>query len=233
MILKTGDERFPTGWKLEISLNARKWKIADIHQQDQQLSRSNKVASFKVNKPVQTSWIRLTLLSSTNENGWIHLKGFEIFGDIQEDQRLQSLISIPKVFSIPDLIEFKFNRHDHFGLFNFFKDCSIQMRNEIFVLSCSNSADGFLSQILIEWNNDIWISKDDSDAWINVAFKDPWIFQISGYRLRAENQKFLQTWEIRGSKPGDLDADIVLDEQRENRILSSIYSEISFEIGNR
>jgi hypothetical protein len=233
-LFKAADEWFPTGWKLEISLNGINWSIIHLIQNDQRLSRSNKINSFKVSKPIQASYLRLSFLSSTDKDHSVRLKGFEIFGEIQEDQKLQSFLSIPKVISIPNLIEFKFNHNNHFGLFHFFQDCSINMRNEIFVLRCFQSVGGFLSQILIEWNNDIWISKDDIYASIVVEFKDPWIFQITGYRLRAGNQKFLQNWEIFGSKTRNRYAIFIipLDQQIQNQKISSIYSEKSFEIKN-
>jgi hypothetical protein len=144
--------------------NFAKWNQLDDNQRlnnNQQLPKCNKFISFKANKIVRTSYLQLTFYSTPGEDGWIDLKGFEIFGSIQDDRELQSFHSIPKEFSISDLMEFKFNHNDHFGLFHFLKDCSNKTRNEIFVLSSDESANGFLSQILTEWNNDIWISKDD------------------------------------------------------------------------
>lgn len=132
-LLKASFQYFPKGWKLESSLNGVDWNRIDFHVNDQQLSQESTACLFSFNETILTSFLRLTFLSTSVS--WVYLEAFEIFGEIQDVQNLQSLISIPNEITILNRIDFPFKYNDHIGLFDLFKDCSIKTRNEIFAFS--------------------------------------------------------------------------------------------------
>lgn len=128
-LLKTSDKSFPTGWKLEISINGIDWHVVDRHENDEQLCQKKKIGWFPLSETVPISYLRLTFLSSseflsspkTDIPDFIYLEAFEIFGEIVETEKLEQLISLPKQITVSHSIEFDFNEDNHLGLFHFFK----------------------------------------------------------------------------------------------------------------
>jgi hypothetical protein len=227
--LKSSDECFLTGWKVETSIDGIDWDLVDRHESNDQLSLPEKIGLFPLSEIIPISFLRLTFLLETSKYGQILLEAFEIFGEITGDKNLQLLISLSREISVPSFIQFDFTDKDHFGLVNFFQDCSIKQRHEIFSIWSPNSENGNYSEMLIEWNEETWFGER-----FDVVFKYPWIFQIDGYRMKSGKDHFLQDWEISGLNTDHgkyfSKEEIQLDEHVEETCLSSEYFEKSFKI---
>jgi hypothetical protein len=177
-------------------------------------------------------------LSGNGEYDWVALKNFELFGEIiQTNATLQNLMCIPQRISIPSIIQFPYQKENHFGLFHHFQNCSIKNIHQYFCCNSSNSMDGFNPHSLTEWNNTIWISKPQDDCRFYLEFKPHWVFKLTGYRLKSGDSKFLRSWKFCGSNVNVADNNIfsiqtVLDQQKDNISLSSIFGEESFVVSN-
>lgn len=221
----------PIKFILSTSLNGNDWREIDSQENFEQLFQEENLLSFQLRHRYSIPFIRLTFECISIDRVF-SLQSFEIFGEVVEDENLTNLLSFPKEISVSNLLDFPFKRDKHFGLFHFFKDCSLKARNEIFIISNNTSENRLYSQKLIEWNDEIWMGK-----WFEVHFISPWKFQICGYRLKSGQEKFLRSWKLIGYEDtGAVKSskeEILLDEHKNESCLNSLYCEKSFQIQNR
>jgi hypothetical protein len=221
-----------TEWKIESSDDGNNWIVIEIQENNKELNESEKILLMKLIAQVICSHLRITFLTSSNFSV-IRLKGFELFGQILDsDFILRRFLQVPKQLKAASSMAFEFSKSNNCGLFYCFRDSSISNQNEYFCVFSSDSSKGYSVQALLHWNNDIWISREKSDARFYLHFKHPWIFKPTGYRLRAGNQKYLRSWKFRGQKTTSQNMMNLyfLDEQKNHSFFTTEFSEASFPV---
>lgn len=126
-------------------------------------------------------------------------------------------------------MNFPFNDETHFGLLSFFKDTPIKTRNEVFTLYGHSFSERCLLTNLIKWDQKAFLSKSVNG--FTVKFTYPWVFQLSGYRLKGSSVNWLHDWEITGFFT-DYERSINLNYAilEEKKIVLPAYSEQSFRV---
>jgi hypothetical protein len=232
--IESGDDRFPTGWKLEYSVDPQKWDIIDIKLNVEELKEPKKIIWIQLEKQFLCSHLRLTFLSSTSEYGGVWLTSFDIFGKIiDHNSILQNLVPIQNEVRISPPIVFEFKKANQFGFFKYIESFSIKIRSEIFSLRSTYSEKNSSVQNLIHWDEENWKAKNNSSVSFEVEFKLPWVFKPFGYRLKSGNENFFNSWEFRGLKINHHESkydETVLDKHFNNFSLSSPFAEKSFAV---